>query len=163
MALGKKRSKNNEELEWVTVHGEFIVEEEDLGPTGLELNSSFASIELWLIDMCKNDAPKCNIKQINIGLYEYLDGYTLCLSGVNIYKSGDHTQIKIEFVPQHCYFRIPTAFHTDLERDLVIHKIKDNLSIFSKSEVFLKSFLAKAQVVCFEPLGETIWQSNGNF
>lgn len=163
MAKKDKHNDNNEELGWVTIHGEFIVEEEDLGPTGLELSSNFASIELWLVDMCKNDAPKCDIKQINIGLYEYLDGYTLCLSGVNIYETGNYTQIKVEFVPQHCYFRIPTTFYTNLERDVVILKIKDYLSIFSKSEVFLKSFLAKAQVVCFEPLGEAIWQSNRNF
>lgn len=155
MAFSKQH--NDDSGEWITVHGVFTEEEDDLGPTGLYLESTFNTIEDWLFDMCKNDFPKKKIAKFNFGIYEYLDGYTLCLTGVNSYVKKNNTRTKIEFLPNHTYLRIPDSYHRNLERDDVLRKIKADLDEFSNSECFQSSFFTRANIVCFETTGEAIW------
>jgi len=142
---------------WITVHGEFTVEEDDLGPTNLYMESHFDSIDAWLTDMCKNDQPQNHIAKFTFGIYEYLDGYTLSLTGVNSYEKGTHTRIKIEFLPTHYFFRIPANYHEHMEREEVLKKIKADLDNFTKSNSFKSSFFTGAELVRFEVTGEIIW------
>lgn len=154
MALSEQPEESDK---WIIVHGEFSEEEDDLGPTGLYMESTFKTIDDWLLDMCKNDRPQKEITKFIFGVFEYLDGYTLCLTGINAYEEGNHTKTKIEFLPIHSYFRIPAAYHEHLEREETIKKIETDLDKFAQSKCFQSSYFTHAKIVQFETTGEIIW------
>lgn len=144
----------------ITVHVEITEEEDDLDPPDPDLESAFNDIDEWLVDMCKNDLPQNEIAKFNFGVFESVDHYTLYLTGVNSYKEGNHTKTTIEFLPTHCYFRIPTAFHEHQGREETIKNIKTDLDNFAQSECFQNSFFRSAEIVQFETTGEVIWSKS---
>jgi uncharacterized membrane protein len=153
----KENSINNSE-KFVTFHGSFTVEEDDVEPPFTDLKSRFKTLESWLTYICQNERPSKTLDSYNFGLIE-TEGqnvYTLYLVGKNTYEvSEDYTRVRIEFSPKEMYFRLPESEYYKLNREQVLARVKQQISKFRRTNTYKNSFLQEANQVKTEWNGET--------
>ena len=150
--------KNMAKLDYIEdIHGSFIVEEDDIGPPPIHIESRFVNFEDWLTFIITNEKPSKAIETYNIDVFERQDTYTLCLTGVNKYDiSSTHHQIKIEYNSNEKFFQLPTGDIEGLKRDQVFENLTSRLNEFMITDKFQRSFFTKAKSINTSWKGE-IW------
>jgi hypothetical protein len=82
------------------------------------------------------------------------------LVGTNKYQEDkNRLVINIDFEPEDTYFNLPKKEYKSLKREQVLERLTAQLKEFTKTDKFLHSFLAKANVITTEWNGETFGQN----
>jgi hypothetical protein len=151
------RQKNNH-IDFKIVHVTLTEEVDEPNPPPPGLQTKFDSVQEWLASICDGIKPEKSINTYRFGLFESSLDYTLVLVGVNTYTEGNHAVTNIDFEPSNMHFRLPPNEFDNETREKVIAKLITQLTNFTKSEEFKKSFLAQAKSINVDFNGE-IWST----
>ena len=119
------------------------------------LNSNFNSLNDWLVNICKADAPKEPITNYNFGLFESEKKYIIFIVGLNKHEQNNSTFTSINYKPTNMYFLLPSRYQ-NLDLQQLTDILKSELKKFVSTKKFKSSFLAKANSITIN-ISEKIW------
>ncbi len=145
MSLGQDPNKKSNKGKVQIVHAEAIVE---CPMPVFHVKPTAKSIKEWLYNICDGKIPGKSIGEFRVELSKSsIDGYRLCLYGVNSYVNNTNgIDIKIEYQPKPAdmYFLPAKTDRDNLDYQQFKEKIILQIKEILNTEKIKHSFLAKA-------------------
>lgn len=129
---------------------------DDVPPPPPHLTSNFKTLQDWLFSICDTEKPEKSIATYNFGLFESPDDHVIFLVGLNKYYKENTSVTRIEFEPSKMYFQLPKSEYKNLNREQLLDKLTFQLKVFTNTETFKASFLAKAKSITTDFRGDLV-------
>lgn len=117
------------------------------------------SVPEWLGKIAAGKQPDQKIDVYAVGLFSASNQHTVFIQGLSRQSTKPNSEANnIVFLPEESYAKLPESYTKGLDQAGLLEKLAADVGIFTQTNAFHQSFLAKANAIVLETNSKVIWK-----